>query len=361
MWIVILIVLIVGLAAVLVKVAAPRRPAPQTEPVLPPPAQEDQAEQDPPDEPVTFSNEEIEQAVHQGFRLSFSVARFDYQISGEHAAVLESVGKALDESVHERDYFPRRPLLLPKLLQAINDNDSSRQALVRLIMEDPTLTGAVLQRANSAYHRIAPGPVESIDRALYLLGTDGLRGLLAEAILLPVFRIPPGYFEDFPNITWELAERTSCAAEACAKVNGDVEPIVARLLGLVSVLANIVLFRLTMDKYRDHPGVLMRAEVFIQAIHQHRACTASLIAQAWQLSNTSITAFTEQQQQLSPLQMSSLGRCVYFGDLCGNLALLSARGAYNQNLALALLMGQGADREGARSMYLSALGHKVGS
>lgn len=357
MWIVILIVLIVGLAAVLVKVATPRRPAPQAEPALPPPAPEDQAEQEPPDEPVTFSNDEIEQAVQQVFRLSFSVTRFDYQISGEHAAVLQSLGKALDESVHERDYFPRRPLLLPKLLQAINDSDSSRQELVKLIMEDPALAGAVLQRANSAYHRIAPDPVENLDRAVFLLGTDGLRGLMAEAIMQPVFRIPTGHFEAFPTITWEQAERTSSAAEACAKVNGDVEPIVARLLGLVSMLANIVLFRLTMDKYRDYPGVLMRAEVFIQAIRQHRACTASLIAQAWQLSNTSITAFTEQQQQLSPLQMSSLGRCVYFGDLCGNLALLSSRGTYSQNLALALLMGQGADREGARAMYLSALGY----
>lgn len=359
MWIVILIVLIVGLAAVLLKVAAPRRPAPQPEPALPAaPAEDPQTEQDPPDETVTFSNEEIEQAVQQVFRLSFGVARFDYQISGEHAAVLESVGKALDQSVHERDYFPRRPLLLPKLLQAINDNESSRQELVRLIMEDPALAGSVLQRANSAYHRTTPSPVENLDRAVFLLGTDGLRGLLAEAIMQPVFRIPPGCFEDFAKITWEQAERTSSAAEACAKVNGDVEPIVARLLGLVSLLANIVLFRLTLDKYRDHPGVLVRAEVFIQAIRQHRACTASLIAQAWQLSNTSIAAFTEQQQQLSPQQMSSLGRCVYFGDLCGNLSLLSSRGTYSQNLAVALLMGQGADRECARSMYLSALGYK---
>ena len=154
--------------------------------------------------------------------------------------------------------------------------------------------------------------------------------------------------------TDEQAERTAIAAEVHARSINDAEPIVAQLLGLMGMLANIVLFRLTMDKYRDFPKLLPRAEVFIEAIRTQRACTASLIAQAWKLSDLSIAAFTEQQQKLSPTQMSSLGRAVYFGELTGALAMLTARNRYSKTQAQKILTEQGADLETARAMWLAA-------
>src|SRR5262245_3616199 len=146
------------------------------------------------DEPIPFATEAITAAFADCYKVAFGVNRFDYQIMGEHAVALASVAAAADESVHERDYFPRRPMLLPKLLQALNDDASTRQELVGLILEDPSLAGNVLIRANSAWYRTSPEPVESLDRAVRMLGTDGLKSLLATAILQPVFRLPKGYF-----------------------------------------------------------------------------------------------------------------------------------------------------------------------
>lgn len=352
MWIAILIVLIAVFAVVLFKIVRPGAGPSDSAGTLPPTPADIPAVAESAAPPYT--TEAIENVIADCFRLAFSVQRFDYHIVGEHAEVLELVAKSLDESVHERDYFPRRPMLLPKLLQAINDSDSTRRELVALVLEDPTLAGAVLQRANSAYYRVSPEPVESLDRAVFMLGTDGLRGLIAAAIMQPVFRIPRGSFDKFADVTWEQAERTAIAAEVNARAGGDAEPIVAQLLGLLSLLANIVLFRLTMDKYREYPNLLPRAEVLIHAIRTHRACVASLIAQAWKLSDLSIAAFTEQQQQVSPAHMSSLGRCVYFAELCGAFAMLTARGSYSKNDAQSILVQQGSERETARGMWLAA-------
>src|SRR4029079_15930293 len=118
--------------------------------------------------------------------------------------------------VHQREYFPRRPMLLPKLLQALNDTETSRRTLVNLIVGDPALAGSVLQRANNAFYRTSREPVDSLDRAVQTLGTDGLRRLLAVAILQPVFRLPRGYFDSFADNTWELAQRGASAAEKYA-------------------------------------------------------------------------------------------------------------------------------------------------
>jgi hypothetical protein len=75
-----------------------------------------------------------------------------------------------------------------------------------------------------------------------------------------------------------------------ARNSGAADPFVTLLLSMLTQLANIVLFRLTMDKYREHPNVLPRAEVFIAAIQAHRARMASLIAGTWELADPSVPA-----------------------------------------------------------------------
>jgi HD-like signal output (HDOD) protein len=304
---------------------------------------------------LPYSTQATEKAAMDCLQLAFEVAHCDAGIVGEHAAVLDSVANSIDESVHQREYFPRRPMQLPKLMQALNDSEATRKDLVRLILEDPTLAGSVLQRANSAFYRVSPEPVENMDRAVVMLGIDGLRGLLAAAILQPVFRVPRGSFEKFATVTWEQAERASIAAEKHAKLMPGTDPFVAQLLGLLSLLANIVLFRLTMDKYREHPDLLPRAEVFICAIQSHRQRMARLIASTWELTDMSLRALHEQEQRVSPREMGALGRCVYFGELCAVLSTLAARGLWSQQDALSTLQGQGLDERTCLDMWGAAV------
>ena len=291
--------------------------------------------------PAEYSSDATAAALEQCYRLAFSARRIDYHISGPHALVLSEVAASVVSSINDRDYFPRRPMLLPRLLQAINDTESTRQHLVNLILEDPSLAGAVLKRANSAFYRTAPVPVERLDRAVVMLGASGLRGLMATAILQPIFRVPKGYFDTFAEVTWEHARRSAQAAEACSRADRNSDPFVAQLLGLIGSLAGIVLFRLTMEKYREQPYLLPRAEVFITIMQQHRAELACMIARSWELSETSLLATDEQLRKLAPQQMSPLGQAMYYGELCGSLAVLNARGSYVGEVAIRLLVEQG--------------------
>jgi len=301
-----------------------------------------------------YSTEDTAAAIEHAYRIAFSAGRIDYHITGQHAEVLAEVRANVASSIHEKDYFPRRPMMLPRLLQAINDTEHTRHHLVSLILEDPTVAGAVLQRANSAFYRVSPTPVERLDRAVAMLGAAGLRALLATAILQPVFRVPKGYFEAFADITWEHARRSAQAAEACARADRNSDPFVAQLLGLLGSLAAIVLFRLTMDKYREQPNLLPRAEVFITVLQQHRAELASMIARSWELSDMSVLAAEEQVRKLPPQQMSLLGQSMYYGELCGALAVLNARGDYVAEVAVRLLVDQGLDRDTATEAWRGA-------
>lgn len=301
-----------------------------------------------------YTTDAIQAAQDDCYKIAFGVKSFDYQILGEHAAVLDRVAESAAQSVHQRDYFPRRPMQLPKLMQALNDTESTRSTLVGLIVADPSLAGSVLQRANNALYRTSREPVDSLDRAVQTLGVDGLRGLMAVAILQPVFRLPRGYFDNFADVTWEQAQRCAAGAQKYASVTRTADPFIAQLLGLLSSLARIVLFRLTVDMYRERPNVLPRAEVFIRAMQAHAPEVACRLAQSWELSDLATTALREQADALSPGQMRPLGRAIYYGDLAGMLTVLGARDAYSWDGAEALLITQGLPRKTAHAVWHAA-------
>lgn len=296
-----------------------------------------------------------EAAFDKCFELAFGVQDFDYQFSGPHAAVFTKVNQDAAASVHQREYFPRRPMLLPRLMRVLNDDDTTRAEMVRLILEDPALAGSVLQRANSAAYRYSPIPVDSLDRAVVMLGADGLRSLMATAILQPVFKQPKGYFDNFAAVTWEHARRTAAAAEACARATGNADPFIAQLLGLLGPLSRIVLFKLTMETYREHAGSTPRAEVFIRAMQLQGPNVAGFIAKTWKLSDPSILALQERANKAPPAAMSPLGRAIYFGELCGALALLASRGDYSAADAQAILVQQGLARAAAVEIWNAAV------
>lgn len=316
-------------------------------------ALEDQAGPDsPPDtQRIAYWTEATEEVIAKCLKLAFGVARFDYQIFAEHAQVLELVGRALGDAAEQQRYFPRRPRLLPKLLQALNDNEITRRELVNLILEDPVIAGTTLKRANNAFYRVSAQPVESLDRAVVILGTDGLRGLLSTAIMQPVFKLPQGFFDRFADITWEQAQRSAACAQAYAEAASDDDPFVAQLLGVLRSLASLVLFRLTLDKYKTCPNVLPRAEVFIRALQAHRHRLAVDIGKTWQLSDLSIQALEEQCQEASPSDMSSLGKAAYYGELTGALTVATHHSLYSDEGALAILAGQGLTTDLAARLY----------
>ena len=73
----------------------------------------------------------------------------------------------------------------------------------RIIAQDPALTGNLLRIANSPIYRVSSLPVESIDRAVTLVGVQGIRSIIATALLQPVMSGRQRTFSRFPELVWE--------------------------------------------------------------------------------------------------------------------------------------------------------------
>lgn len=218
------------------------------------------------------------------------------------------------------NYVPRRPLLLPKLVQAMNNDDVSRRELARIISSDPALTVGLLGLANSPFYRITSSPIESLDRAVAVLGIEGMRSLVAAALMQPVFQVGGSGYLKFGDITWRHTLASAAAAEAHAVMLESADPFVAQLLSLLMGVATIVVFRVTVDEYQSH-GVAPNARVLMALIDSQAASVARQVAASWQLSQRVDVALADQHAPQGS-KISSLGRSVLFGRFLAALVVL---------------------------------------
>ena len=269
--------------------------------------------------------------------LAFGVAPQDNPTSEAHADLEAATRAALAVAVNEPRYAPRRPLLLPQLLRAVNDNDVSRRDLAALIVRDPALTGNLLKLANAPFYRVSSQPVESIDRAIALLGTDGIRSLIAAAVLQPVFRGVSGDFARFPEVVWDHTFRSGTAAAAHAAMVEHEDPFAGQLLALVTGLATIIVFRVVLDQYAARPDLRADVTTLAHLVDAHTPEMAQNVASSWELSERVIEALKDQLPERISHDRSPLGNSLRFGRTAGALAILNASGDIAPEVAKATL------------------------
>lgn len=300
--------------------AAPVGPA--EAPPAPSPAEVRQEAPGEPKDGTTLEPAEILQRL-RALQLGLSApAATDPERDKQLAKVLAT----LDDRALEQRHFPRRPNLLPQLVHAVNDETVARRQLVAIIARDPALVDSLLRMANSSFYRISPQPVESIERAVAILGGDGLRSVIATALMQPIFNSATAAdFPHFAHLVWEHALRSAQAALVHAAVAERTEPFAAELLSLISGLAEIVLFRAAREQCAAAAkGGAQTAALLAALLQTQASLLAQRIGADWQLSEAARAALAEQSEPTPPA--TPLGRSLRFGRIAGALAVLHSSG-----------------------------------
>lgn len=273
---------------------------------------------------------------------------FDSQIGAnvpaEHVKVVSAVVSTLQVAATSPRYAVRRPLLLPELVRAVNDSDTTRRELAALIARDPALVGSLLRLANSPIYRRGSTPIENVERALTVLGTQGARSLVAAALVQPVFRSSQPGAGKYPEILWDSTQRAAAAAELYAAAVEVSDSFAAQLVALVMGLGAIVVYRVALDEYS-----LQRLEpdptTLSSLLDAQTAEVARQIAASWDLSDRFVEALAEQKGGDKAQPDSSLGRSLRFGLTVGSLAVLRANDRIDDDAGLATLVAAGGTGE----------------
>jgi len=255
----------------------------------------------------------------------------------EHAPVFKAVAQILERIEARPEYIPRRPSLLPKLLSTVNDPQAAMVEISRIIAQDPALTGNLLRIANSPMYRVSSMPVESIERAVTLVGVQGIRSIIATALLQPVMSSGSGTYSRFPELLWEHTLYAASAAEMHAVQVERSEPFISQLVGLLYGLAAIVVFRIVRDQFAAHPHLVPTPASMARLLETWVAPTAGRIASSWELPER-VQYALESQTLAAELQMeNSLARSLKFGRVAGSVIVFCRLGRLSEAEAKAIV------------------------
>lgn len=280
--------------------------------------------------------------MHLFHELAFG-APLEPNVPAEHVRVAMAVASTLQTVADDPKYAPRRPLLLPEIVRAVNDSDTTRRELVQMIARDPALVGSLLKLANSPIYRRGSQPIESLERALSVLGTQGTRSLVAAALLQPVFRAG-GDSAQFAEIVWAHTQRSAAAAELHAAAVEASDPFAAQLVAFVMGLGAIVSYRCALDQYAARNLSLEPAAV-ASLLEEQTPKVARQIAASWELSDRVLEALDEQQAERVERPPSALGRSLRFGTWVGALSVLRSHDRIDDDAGAATLTAAGGSGE----------------
>jgi HD-like signal output (HDOD) protein len=262
--------------------------------------------------------------------LDVSLGDLRNEATPSELVALEPATRVLGDLELQAQYLPRRPSLLPRLMTAINNDANSMRELATIIGEDGTLLGGLLRLSNSAFYGVRRHkPIESLEKAVALVGKDGLRSLVATALLHPVMTGTRGPFSSFAEATWEHSQYAAACAELHAPRIEGADAFSARLLVLLLGLASNAVFRIA----REHclaendipPAAMARLlDDWVPPMALH-------IAENWELPK-------DLRNVLSAPAEPGLARSLRFGRLAGALLVLVNRGQLRELSARAILL-----------------------
>ncbi len=259
-----------------------------------------------------------------------------------------AVELVLDGEFAER-HFPRRPKLMPQLMAAVRDPMAAATRLADIVAQDPVLAGDVLRLANSAWYRLTRDPVETLQRAVVVCGTDGLQSLAALALMQPVFRGDNARLARLPLLLWERTTRATLAAELYARRVCPGERQAAQLLVLLRALGPLVVYRIVEEQLRTHPAGEDAAPACAALLAECGGRAATRVAALWDSSERicGVLAGLEGQgvSQLPDEVARDLAVAVQVGELLATTSLLIGERVWDSAAGLRIAAESGMPRE----------------
>ncbi|MDH5833437.1 HDOD domain-containing protein [Luteimonas kalidii] len=182
-------------------------------------------------------------------------------------------------------YVPRRPQLLPQLTRAINDPAASAPSIAAIIAQDPALAGNLLRIANSAMYRRQDAPIEHLERAVALLGTEGLRRIVMAALLQPVIADDGSVFGRCAALLWDHTLRSADFALRADQGATRDDQHAAQLLALLYGLGGVVVVQVLRDTWGRRGDGVPEVGTLAMLLDAWSARCARSISVDWGLSS----------------------------------------------------------------------------
>jgi HD-like signal output (HDOD) protein len=178
------------------------------------------------------------------------------------------------------------PMIFTRINDAVNNPRSSIADIGRVISEDPGLTARLLRIVNSAFYSF-PSKIDTISRAVTIVGTQQLRDLALATSVMKVFK---GIPEDLMNMEAFWCHSVGCGITARVLASHRREANLERyfVTGMLHDIGRLLLFmnlpkqaRTALTRCQSSGELLYQVEY--EEIGFDHATVGSTLLQAWNL------------------------------------------------------------------------------
>jgi len=242
---------------------------------------------------------------------NISTAFYDALFDGENTlssmnaleeATLKNVRNILNDPKLLSNHIPSLPSILLELIETLKDEEAEFEDFITLIEKDPALALAVLKIANSAKYARGDETIQSIKKAVGVLGTTGVANIATAILMKSLMPEKPIYFKKFGRQIWEHSSQCAYLCQELA-VQYSQNEFDAHFLGLIHDVGKIIIFEslckaLSDVMSEDLPGSV----VFKELMSEMSLDISYSIAKEWLLPQVYCEALREQNiNKTSPL------------------------------------------------------------
>src|SRR5690348_9057842 len=199
--------------------------------------------------------------------------------------------KRVDLILQQLEELPTLPAVALRIRESTGSDDASISQVVKLVQSDPSLTARILQLVHRADSGVR-GEVNSVERAVVLLGFEALRSAVLAVSVFETFQAEQPKQTHFSREEfWKHCVAVACCAELLAGQISDIDPGEAFVCGLLHDLGKVALDAVLPKSFNRvvEAADLLRgniADVERQVIGLDHMVVGKRLAERWALPST---------------------------------------------------------------------------
>ena len=156
----------------------------------------------------------------------------------------------IQDTFKRLENLPTLPSIAGTLLKMAIEENVRVEDITTIIEADPATSARLLRVVNSAYRGL-PGKVSSVNRAIVLLGFNGVRNALLSVQIFGMFGDKSSEDKGLMRELWKHSLAVGSAAELVAENTGGILPEDAFTAGLLHDIGKIALYSIGPEEYKS--------------------------------------------------------------------------------------------------------------
>lgn len=205
--------------------------------------------------------------------------------AGETGVTERAMLTELRHRIRERrlSRIPRQPRVLPVLIRALGDERQTHRDIAAIILDEPALTDELIRVVNHSRQQLDQRPVESVEQAVLMVGVEGVRRAVSEAVMRPVMQSASRTEAEFARHVWHwgllCANASDLLDQQYRKAGSDLF-----MTALIPSLAYLTIYRELEAIAGDQAGSLTAAPSLVNAaLHRESGRMLERLVEVWEL------------------------------------------------------------------------------